>query len=78
MVILHFKEQAISLSVFNPSLCRCCHFILSHAPVSRPCRLSLFYPDRASLDRPNQDLSHMDGPLLRTERFSYDLEKWFR
>ena len=34
--------------VFNPSLCLMSPFHLSYVAVSRPCRLSEFYPNRAS------------------------------
>ena len=42
----------MSLSVFNPSLCRLAPFHLVLCPaLSKPCRSSEFYPNRASLDR---------------------------
>ena len=37
----------MSLLIFNPSLC--CLFIHSYVAVSRPCRLSEFFPNRVSL-----------------------------
>ena len=62
-VVLRIEEEAISLLAFshcicafvcccrsfNPSLCRLLPFLLSHVTFSSPCRLSQFYPKRASI-----------------------------
>ena len=42
MVVLHFEELAMSLSVFNPFLCCLSSFHLFYVAVSRPCCSSEF------------------------------------
>ena len=62
-VVLRIEEKAMSLLAFshcicafvcpccsfNPSLSRLSPFLLSHVTFSSPCRLSGFYPKRASI-----------------------------